>query len=70
MDDRVHAPQCVAKRGRIGEVAKRDLDAYALIAESPGIPNEAANGKPFRREPPEERRSDSASGSRQQDHGL
>ena len=44
-----HAAQGVAERGRVGQVAERDLDAHALVAEPARVAHEAAHGRAARR---------------------
>ena len=39
----MHATQRVAERRRVGQVAERDLHAYALGAQPPGVAYEAAH---------------------------
>ena len=49
MHDGVDAAQRVAERERIGEVAERDLDADALVAEPARIAHQAADRRVRRR---------------------
>ena len=44
VDHRVHAAQRVAERGRVGEVAERDLHAHALVAQAARVAHQAAHG--------------------------
>ena len=44
MHDGVHAAQRVAERGRVGQVAERDLDPHPLVAEPARVAHQAAHG--------------------------
>jgi hypothetical protein len=66
--DGVDAAQGVAEREMVREVAHRDLDADAILVESAGIPNEAANRRTAGGQPPQERPSDRSGGACQQQH--
>ena len=68
MHDRVDAAQGVAERGRVREVAERDLHAHALVAEPARVAHERAHRAAVRREPAQQGGSDGAGGTREQDH--
>ena len=68
MDHRVHASQCVSERGRVGQVAERDLDSHALVAEPARVAHEAAHRPRLGGQPPQQRGADGPRGPRQQDH--
>ena len=55
MHDRVDAPQGVAKGGRVGQVAERDLHAHALGAEPPRVAHQAAHLLAFGHEAAQQR---------------
>ena len=57
MHDRVDAPERVPERGRIGEVAERDLHAHALVAEAARVAHEGTHGLAVRGEPAQQRGS-------------
>ena len=44
--DGVHAAQRVAERRRVGQVAQRDLDPHALVAEAARVAHQARTGRP------------------------
>ena len=69
MHDRVDPAQRVAERGRVGQVAQRDLDAHALVAEAALVAHQGAHGLAVRGEPAQQRGADRAGGARQKDHG-
>ena len=68
MHDRVDAAERIAKRGRVREVAERDLHAHALVAEAARVAHERAHGLAVRREPAQQGGSHGAGGTREQDH--
>ena len=43
VDDRVHSPQGIAKRGRVAQIAERDLHPHALRAEPARVAHQAAH---------------------------
>ena len=69
MHDRVDPTQRVAERGRVGQVAERDLDAHALVAEAALVAHQGAHGLAVRGEAAQQRGADRAGGARQKDHG-
>ena len=68
VDDRVDAAQRVAKRGRVGEVAQRDLHPHALIAEPARVAHEAAHRLPGERQAAEQGGADRAGRAGEQHH--
>jgi len=68
VDDRVDSAHGVAKGRRVGEIAKRDLHAYALRPKSAWIAHKAAHPPLFGDEPAQERRANEAGGSGEQEH--
>ena len=68
MHDRVDAPERIPERGRIGEVAERDLHAHALVAEAAWVAHEGTHRLAVRGEPAQQRGSHCAGGAREQDH--
>ena len=69
MDDRAHAAHGVPERRRIGEVAEGDLHADALVAETPRVTDETADGLGPGGQPSQQRRADQTGGAGEQDHG-
>ena len=69
MDDRVNAPERVAERGRVGELAERDLDPHALLAETALVAHQRADGPTVRGEPAQQRGAHGACGARKENHG-
>ena len=65
---RVDAAQGVAERGRVRQVAERDLNPHALVAEPARVAHEAANRPRLGGEPPQQRGADGSRGPREQDH--
>ena len=66
--DRVDAAQRVAKGGRIGEVAERDLHAHALGAQPPRVANEAAHVGSFGHQAAKQRGADEAGRAGKEQH--
>ena len=66
--DRAHAAKRVAKRGRVGEVAERDLNAHALCAQAPGIPHQAAHRRSLCHQPAQQRGAHEAGRAGEQQH--
>ena len=67
--DGVDPAQRVAERGRVGQVAQRDLDAHALVAEAALVAHQGAHGAAVRGQPAQQRGADGAGGAREKDHG-
>ena len=65
----INAPQRVAKGGRVGEVAERDLHAHAHGAEPARVAHQAAYVRPVVDEPAQQRRAHLAGRARKQQHG-
>ena len=68
MHDGVDATKRIAKRGRVRQVAERDLHAHALVAEAAWVAHEGAHRPAVGREPAQQGGSDGAGGTREQDH--
>ena len=68
MNDRADAAQGVAKRGRVGEVAQRDLHPHALLSQPARIAHQAAHRLAGGHQPAQQRRADRPGGAREQDH--
>ena len=66
--DRVHAAQRVAPRGRIGEVADRQLDPHALRPELPWVTNQTANRGTASHQSSHDRVAQQSRCARQQEH--
>ena len=69
VDHGPHAAQRVAERGRVGEVARGQLDVHPLGPEPPRVAHQAAHGLAAADEPPQHRGAEQAGRSREQDHG-
>ena len=68
MHDRVDAAHGVAKRGRVREIAERDLHPHPLRSQSPGVAHEAANGLAVPEQARKKRAPHESRGAGQQDH--
>ena len=68
MDDRVDAAQGVAERGRVGQVAERDLHAHALGAQSPRVAHQAAHLLAFGDQAAQQRRAHQAGRAGKEQH--
>src|SRR4029077_6017531 len=66
--DRVHPPQRIAKRRRIGEVAERDLHAHAQRPQPARVAHQAAHVHPVIHEPAQQRRAHLPGGSGEEQH--
>ena len=68
VDHRVHAAKGVAERGRVREVAERDLHAHALVAEPARVAHQRAHRPAVEREAAQKGGADGAGGPGEQDH--
>ena len=68
MNHRVHPAQRVAERGRVGQIAERDLHPHALVAQAARIAHQAADRLAGRGEPAQQRRAHGSGRAGQQDH--
>ncbi len=64
----LYTAEGIAKRGRIHEVAERNLHAHALITEPTRVANEGAHRLTVRRQAAQQSGSHGARGTREQDH--
>ena len=69
MDHGVDVPQGMAERKVVGEIAEGDLDAYALGAQAPRVPDQAPDRHPRGGEASQQRQADGSGGAGQQKHG-
>ncbi len=63
------APERVAERGWIGEVAERYLDPHALVSEAALVADEGPHRLAVGSQPAQQRGADRARGAREEDHG-
>ena len=68
VDDRADPAQRMAKGGRVGEVADRELDVHPVRPDPAGVAYQAAHGLPPPDEPAEHRRAEQAGGTGQEQH--
>jgi hypothetical protein len=62
--DGVNAPERVPERGRVDQVAQRDLDPHALVAEPALVAHQRAHRRALGGEPAQQRGPDGAGGAR------
>ena len=63
-----HAAQRVAERRRVGEVAERDLDPHALVAQPARVAHQAADRASRRGQPAQQGRADQPGGAGEEEH--